>query len=77
MAVTKKKAKSTEGVSKTWKTAKMDAKNHVVMRPLRERVGKEEPRGDNTEAEEENEEEELDSTGQTSHVSGSHHPGLV
>lgn len=74
--MTKKKARSTEGVSKTWKTAKMDAKNNVVMRPLRERVGEEEPRGDNTE-EEENEEEELGSTGQTSHVSGSHHPGLV
>lgn len=61
MAVTKNKTKS--AAVETWKAPKDNAKNNVRMPPLRERVGKEEPRGGNTEAEEEDEEEELGSTG--------------
>lgn len=77
VAVTKKKAKSTETAAKTWKPPKMTAKNNVVMRPMREWGGTEAPRGGNTKAEEESEVEELGSTRQTNHVSGSRQPGLV
>ncbi|XP_045910523.1 uncharacterized protein KIAA2012 homolog [Micropterus dolomieu] len=75
VAVTKKKTRSAEVAAETWKAPKTDAKNNVRMPPLRERVGKEEPRGGNTEAEEEDEEEELGSIGQTNHLSGSNQPG--
>lgn len=71
---TKKKTKGAEAVAETWEK---DAENNVRMPPLRERVGKEEPTGGNTEAEEEDEEEELGSIGPTSHFPGSHQPGLV
>lgn len=76
-AVTKKQTKGAKAAVKIWGK---DAKNNIRMPPLREQVGKEEPRGGgggNTEAEEEDEEEELDSKGQTRHLSGSHQPGLV
>lgn len=69
VAVTKRKTKS--AVTGTCKEAKKDAKKKIRMPPLRERVGKEEPRGGSTEAEEEDEEEELDN-----HLSGSQ-TGLV
>lgn len=75
--MTKKKTKTTETMTKTWKRPKRDAKNNIRMPPLKERVGKEERSGGSTEAEEEDGEEELGSTGQTSHLSGSHQPGLV
>ncbi|XP_074513640.1 uncharacterized protein KIAA2012 homolog isoform X1 [Sebastes fasciatus] len=74
-AVTKKQTKGAKAAVKIWGK---DAKNNIRMPPLREQVGKEEPRGGgggNTEAEEEDEEEELDSKGQTRHLSGSHQPG--
>ncbi|XP_044073655.1 uncharacterized protein KIAA2012-like isoform X2 [Siniperca chuatsi] len=75
VAVTKKKTKSAEAVAETWKAPKKDGKNNVGIPPLSERVGKAEPRGGNTEAEEEDNEEELGSTGQTNHLSESHQPG--
>lgn len=74
VAVTKRKSKST--IMGTWKEAKKDAKNKIRMPLLREREGNEEPRGGSTEAEEEDKEEELGSTGQTNHLSGSQ-TGLV
>ncbi|XP_049904890.1 uncharacterized protein LOC126393077 [Epinephelus moara] len=73
-AGTKKKTKGADAVGENWRK---NAKNKVRLPPLRERVGKEEPRGGNTEAEEEDEEEEPDSTGQKGHLSGSHQPRLL
>ncbi|TKS67796.1 hypothetical protein D9C73_000880 [Collichthys lucidus] len=75
VAVTKKKTKTTETVMKTWKRPKRDAKNNIRMPPLRERLGREERSRGNTEAEEEDEEEELGRDGRTSHSSGSDQPG--
>ncbi|XP_039674740.1 uncharacterized protein LOC120570452 isoform X1 [Perca fluviatilis] len=69
---TKKKPKGAEAVAESWEK---DAENNVRMPLLRERVGKEEPTGGNTEAEEEDEEEELGRIGPTSHFPGSHQPG--
>ncbi|TDH06539.1 hypothetical protein EPR50_G00114490 [Perca flavescens] len=69
---TKKKPKGAEAVAESWEK---DAENNVRMPPQRERVGKEEPTGGNTEAEEEDKEEELGSIGLTSHFPGSHQPG--
>ncbi|XP_027145430.1 uncharacterized protein KIAA2012 homolog isoform X3 [Larimichthys crocea] len=77
VAVTKKKTKTTETVTKTWKRPKRDAKNNIRMPPLRECVGKEERSRGNTEAEEEDEEEELGRDGRTSHSSGSDQPGKL
>ncbi|XP_032371282.1 uncharacterized protein KIAA2012 homolog [Etheostoma spectabile] len=68
---TKKKPKSAEAVAETWEEY---AGNNVGMPPPRERGGKEDPTGGNTETEEDKE-EELGSTGPTSHFPGSHQPG--
>lgn len=76
MAVTKKNTRNAEAVRETWKAPKTDTKNNVRMPPLREREGNG-PRGGNDEAEEEDKEGDLGSAVQTSHLSGSHQPGLV
>ncbi|XP_034742133.1 uncharacterized protein KIAA2012 [Etheostoma cragini] len=67
---TKKKTMSAEAVAETWE--EYAEKNG--MPPLRELVGKEAPTGGNTETEGDKE-EELASTGPTSHFPGSHQPG--
>lgn len=77
VAVTKKNTKTAEAVTKTWKAPQKDAKNNVRMPPLKEQVEKEGPKGGNDEAVEEDKEGDLGSAVQTSHLSGSHQPGLV
>lgn len=74
---TKENTKSAE--TATWKTTKIDAKINFGKLPQRKRVGRaEEPRRGTVEADEEDEEEELESnTGWISQASGSHQPGLV
>ncbi|XP_042349976.1 uncharacterized protein LOC121948641 [Plectropomus leopardus] len=72
-AVTNEKTKHAQTTTETWQK---DAKNNISLPPLREQVGKEEPRGGNTEAEDEDEEGELGNTGRSSYLSGSHQPGL-
>ncbi|XP_071338645.1 uncharacterized protein KIAA2012 homolog isoform X3 [Trachinotus anak] len=73
--VRQKKTKSAVASRGTWKKPKKAAKNCVRMPPLREWVGREEPRGGDAQTEEEGEEEELAMAGQTNHLSGSHRPG--
>lgn len=77
MVLTKENTKSAE--TATWKTTKIDAKINVGKLPQRKRVGRAgEPRGGTMEADEEDEEEELESsTGWINQASGSHQPGLV
>ncbi|XP_034430569.1 uncharacterized protein KIAA2012 homolog [Hippoglossus hippoglossus] len=71
VAVTLKKTKSAEAGTETLTKPKKDGRNNVRITPLREKVGTEEQRGGDAEAEVEEEDEK----GQTGHLSPSHRPG--
>ncbi|CAB1422543.1 unnamed protein product [Pleuronectes platessa] len=71
VAVTLKKSKSSVAATGTLTKPKKDGRNNVRITPLREKVGMEEQRGGDAEAEV----EEGDEIGQTEHLSPSHRPG--
>lgn len=73
MLETRKKTRSVEALSTTWKKPKKAAKNHVRMPQLTEQ--REELKGGS--AEEEDEEETLPSTEQHDNLYESHQPGFV
>ena len=73
VAVTLKKTKSAEAGKETLTKPKKDGRKNVKITPLREKVGTEEQRGGDAEAEVEEEDEE----GQTGHLSPSHRSGFV